>query len=62
MWKQSNLLAVRHVPIEIDHTPGRGWFRAGGQVTVRVREPVARQEPVTCVIPGHDQVGQRGRR
>ena len=56
------LLGVRHVAIEIDHTPGRGWFRAGGQVSVRVREPVQRQEPVTCVIPGHDQVRARGRR
>ena len=57
VWKPSMLLAVRHVAIEIDHTPGRGWFRAGGQVSVRVREPVERQEPVTCVIPGHDRTG-----
>ena len=58
VWKPSMLLAVRHVAIEIDHTPGRGWFRAGGQVSVRVREPVERQEPVTCVIPGHDRSGR----
>ena len=53
-----HLLGVRHVAIEVDHTPGRGWFRAGGQVSVRVREPVERQEPVTCVIPGHDRSGR----
>jgi hypothetical protein len=58
VWKPSTLLAVRHVAIDIDHTPGRGWFRAGGQVRVRVREPVERQEPVTCVIPGHDRSGR----
>lgn len=58
VWKPSTLLGVRYVAIEVDHTPGRGWFTAGGQVTVRVREPVERQEPVTCVIPGHDRSGR----
>ena len=57
-WKPSDLLGVRAAPIEIDHTPGRGWFRAGGQVTVRVRGPVPNQEPVTCLIPGHDRSGR----
>ena len=57
VWKESRLLGVRRVPIQIDHTPGRGWFRAGGQVTVRIREPVADPETVTCVIPGHHQKG-----
>jgi hypothetical protein len=58
VWKESRLLGVRPVTIEIDHTPGRGWFRAGREVSVRVREPVARQETVTCVIPGHDRSGR----
>jgi hypothetical protein len=57
VWKPSTLLGVRRVAIEVDHTPGRGWFRAGGQVTVRVRETVEPQETVTCVIPGHDRSG-----
>jgi hypothetical protein len=48
---------VRPVAIEVDHTPGRGWFRAGSHVTVSIRGPVADQEPVTCVIPGHDRSG-----
>jgi hypothetical protein len=56
-WKPSDLLGVRAAPIEIDHTPGRGWFRAGRQVTVRIREPVPDTEPVTCVIPGHHRSG-----
>jgi hypothetical protein len=58
VWKPSNLLGVRHVAIEVDHRPGRGWFRAGSQVTVRVREPVDSAETVTCVIPGHDRSGR----
>jgi hypothetical protein len=58
VWKPSLLLGVRHVAIDIDHTPGRGWFRAGSQVTVRVREPFERQETVTCVIPGHHRTGR----
>ena len=58
VWKPSDLLGVRHVAIDLDHTPGRGWFRAGNQVTVRIREPVEPQETVTCVIPGHDRSGR----
>jgi hypothetical protein len=57
-FKDSDLLGVRAVPIEIDHTRGRGWFRSGDEVTVRIREPVPDQEPVTCVIPGHHQPGR----
>lgn len=58
VWKASNPLGVRQVSIDIDHTPGRGWFRAAGEVTVRIREPYAGREPVTCVIPGHHQQGR----
>jgi hypothetical protein len=36
---------------------GRGWFRVGGKVEVRVGEPLPDQEAVTCVIPGHDRQG-----
>ena len=56
-WKDSRLLAVRAVPIAVDHHARRGWFRAGEHVTVQVGDPVAGQEPVTCVIPGHDRTG-----
>ena len=58
VWKPSTLLGVRYVAIEVDHTPGRGWFRAGSQVTVRVREAVDDRGIVTCVIPGHDRTGR----
>ncbi|HKE81739.1 MAG TPA: DUF1326 domain-containing protein [Solirubrobacteraceae bacterium] len=57
-WKPSHMLGWRAVAIEIDHGPRRGWFRAGGRVTLRIGDPVADQEPVTCVIPGHDRSGK----
>ncbi len=53
-FKASNPLGVRSVPIEIDHAPKRGWFRAGSNATVRVGE----QETVTCIIPGHHESGE----
>jgi hypothetical protein len=58
VWKASNLVAVRPSRIEIDHTPGRGWFRVGGHVTVRVAGPYEGAATVTCVIPGHDRTGR----
>jgi len=57
-FKPSHLLDVKPVSIEIDHTPGKGWFRAGEAVTLRVREPFPDQEPVTCLIPGHHRSGR----
>jgi hypothetical protein len=57
-FKPSNLLAVVPSAIQIDHTPGRGWFRAGGSVTVRVAAPFETQSPVSCVIPGHHRRGR----
>jgi hypothetical protein len=56
-FKESRPLGWRAAPIEIQHTSRRGWFRAGEQVTLRVGDPVADQEPVTCVIPGHHRSG-----
>jgi hypothetical protein len=56
-FKESRPLGWRAAPIEIQHTPRRGWFTAGEQVTLRVGDPVADQEPVTCVIPGHHRSG-----
>ena len=58
VFKDANLLGVEALDIEIDHAPGRGWFRAPGRVEVRVREPVADQETVTCIIPGHHRSGR----
>jgi hypothetical protein len=36
-WKASNPLAIERAGIEIDHTPGRGWFRAGESAPNRWR-------------------------
>jgi hypothetical protein len=58
VFKAADLLGVEALEIEIDHTPGRGWFRAGAKVEVRVREPAPGQEPVSCVIPGHHRGGR----
>jgi hypothetical protein len=57
-FKPSHLLAVVPCAIEIDHTPGRGWFRAGGSVSVRIAGPYGTQSPVTCIIPGHHRTGR----
>jgi hypothetical protein len=57
-WKASDPLGVEPARIEIDHTPGRGWFRAGEQVSVRVSAPYAGPETITCVIPGHEREGR----
>ena len=55
--KPSDLLGVRSASIEIDHAPARGWFRAGQEVVLRVREAAVQPTTVTCVIPGHDRLG-----
>lgn len=56
-FKASRPLGVRAVPIELEHFARRSWFRAGEHVVVRVGDPVAGQEAVTCVIPGHGRTG-----
>jgi hypothetical protein len=58
VFKEAHLVGVEALDIEIDHTPGRGWFRGGGKFEVHIREPVADQEPVTCIIPGHHRKGR----
>jgi Protein of unknown function (DUF1326) len=58
VFKDADFQGVETLAIEIDHTPGHGWFRAGSRVEVRAREPVPDQETVTCVIPGHDRLGR----
>ena len=57
-FKPSTLLAVVPSRIEIDHTPGRGWFRAGSSVTLRVAGPFEQPGAVSCVIPGHHRAGR----
>jgi hypothetical protein len=58
VFKPSELREIRPARIEIDHSPGKGWFRAGDEVLMRVSGPVERQETVTCIIPGHHRDGR----
>src|SRR3954471_14992415 len=57
-WKASELVAVRPVEIEVDHTRRRQWLRIRDHVSVRIRDRFDGGETVTCVIPGHDREGE----
>jgi hypothetical protein len=57
-WKPSELVAVRPVEIEVDHTRRRQLLRIRDRVSVRIRDRYAGEETVTCVIPGHERQGE----
>jgi hypothetical protein len=57
-WKASELVAVRPVEIEIDHTKRRQRLRIRDRVSVRIRDRYQGPETVTCVIPGHERTGE----
>ena len=57
-WKASELVAVRPVEIEVDHTRRRQLLRIRDQVSVRIRDRYQGPETVTCVIPGHERSGE----
>jgi hypothetical protein len=57
-WKESKLVAVRPVEIEVSHALRRQWLRVRDHVTVRIRDAWPGPESVTCVIPGHEQSGE----
>jgi hypothetical protein len=57
-WKPSELVAVRPVEIEVDHTRRRQRLRIRDHVSVRIRDRYAGSETVTCVIPGHERAGE----
>jgi hypothetical protein len=56
--KQSELIAVRPVAIEVDHTQRRQWLRIRDHVSVRIHDRYDGDETVTCVIPGHERAGE----
>src|SRR5690349_18286532 len=58
VWKPSELLAVRPVEIDVDHTRRRQLLRVRDSVSVRIRDRYEGRETVTCVIPGHDRSGE----
>jgi hypothetical protein len=49
-WKESELVAVRPVAIDVDHTRRRQ--------RLRIRDRYDGGETVTCVIPGHERAGE----
>jgi hypothetical protein len=57
-WKPSELVAVRPVEIDVDHTRRRQRLRIRDHVSVRIRDAHAGEQTVTCVIPGHDRDGE----
>jgi hypothetical protein len=57
-WKPSQLVAVRAVEIEVDHTRRRQWLRVRDLVSVRIRDRYEGGDAVTCVIPGYDRAGE----
>ena len=58
VWKPSNLVAVRPVEIEVDHTRRRQWLRVRDHASVRIRDRYAGDHAVTCVISGHERSGE----
>jgi hypothetical protein len=57
-WKASELVAVRPVEIEVDHTQRRQRLRIRDHISVRIRDRYDGAETVTCVIPGHERTGE----
>ena len=57
-WKASELVAVRPLAIEVDHTRRRQRLRIRDHVSVRIRDRYDGSATVTCVIPGHDRQGE----
>jgi hypothetical protein len=57
-WKASELVAVRPVEIDVDHTRRRQRLRIRDRVSVLIRDRYDGRETVTCVIPGHEREGE----
>jgi hypothetical protein len=57
-WKASELIAVRPVEIDVEHTRRRQFLRIRDRVSVRIRDRYDGPETVTCVIPGHERSGE----
>jgi hypothetical protein len=57
-WKDSELVAVRPVEFDVEHTRARQRLRIRDRVSVRIRDRHPGDETVTCVIPGHEQPGE----
>ena len=58
VWKASELVAVRSVELEVDHTRRRQRLRIRDRVSVRIRDRYDGAETVSCVIPGYERPGE----
>lgn len=54
----SELVGVRVVEIDVDHTRYRQWLRVRDRVSVRIRDRYDTEATVTCGIPGRDRAGE----
>lgn len=57
-WKASELVGVRRVEIDVDHTRRRQRLRIRDRVSVRICDRYDGAETVTCVIPGNERAGE----
>lgn len=57
-WKESRLVAVRPVAIDVDHTRRRQRLRIRDRVSVRIRDRHDAGETVSCIISGHERAGE----
>jgi hypothetical protein len=58
-WVRKPCAAVRvhRSRIELDHVSERRWLTVADRAVLRVGRPVATDESVSCIVPGHDRVG-----
>jgi len=56
--EESELVAVRPVQIDVDHTRRRQLLRIREHVSVRIGDRFDSDATVTCVIPGHERIGE----
>jgi hypothetical protein len=54
----TDVYAVRSAQIEVDHSPGRWWARAGHYMEIKAARVFDAADPVACGIPGFDHPGQ----
>jgi len=57
-WKESDLVAVRPVAIDVDHTRRRQRLRVRDHISVQIRDRHDGEETITCAIPGHARTGE----
>ena len=57
-WKASRRIAVRPLAIDVEHTRRRQRLVIRDHVSVRIRDRFPGEATVTCIIPGHDRVGE----